>query len=113
MKPTHIPRSLALAGAMLGLAATSAMAVPTNYGLLTTVVPTVSAVNSQGGNFTAFDIGYVDPVTGYYYIADRSNAAVDVINGATNKIRGASRGRSLRRTERDDGAVGPRRRVRG
>lgn len=33
---------------------------------------------------TAFDISYTDPVTGNLYFADRSNASVDVISGATN-----------------------------
>jgi DNA-binding beta-propeller fold protein YncE len=33
-----------------------------------------------------FDISFVDAATGYYYFADRSNASVDIINGATNKV---------------------------
>jgi hypothetical protein len=65
------------------LGSTAAVAGPTDYSLLTTLAVPVSAVNNQGGNFTAFDISYADPVTGDYYFADRSNAAVDIINGAT------------------------------
>ncbi|HTR79600.1 MAG TPA: hypothetical protein VMH39_15885 [Gemmatimonadaceae bacterium] len=38
--------------------------------------------------FTGFDISFVDPVTGYYYVADRSNSAVDVVNGASNALIG-------------------------
>lgn len=67
-------------------AAVSALAGPVNYSLLTTVGVTPSAVNNQGGKFTGFDISFVDPVTGYYYVADRSNGAVDVINGASHTL---------------------------
>ncbi len=70
---------------MLGSVTTTAIAGP-DYTLLTTIAVPVSSANSQGGNFTAFDISYVDPLTGYDYVADRSNAAVDIINGATNKV---------------------------
>lgn len=74
--------------AALCLAASIApgVAAPTNYGLLTTITVPPSAVNSQGGKFNSFDISYVDPLTGYYYIADRSNASVDIVNGATNRV---------------------------
>lgn len=65
---------------------TLSFAAPTSYGLSTTIAIPVSAVNSQGGKFNSFDISYVDPLTGYYYVADRSNASVDIINGATNKV---------------------------
>ena len=40
------------------------------------------AANVQpGGAFSAFDISFADPVTGDIYIADRSNAAVDIFSG--------------------------------
>jgi len=81
-------RTLTIAAGFLGLGASAALAGPVNYGLVGTVGLPVSSVNNQGGNFTAFDIGYVDPLTGYYYIADRSNASVDIINGATNMVLG-------------------------
>jgi hypothetical protein len=44
-------------------------------------VPADSA-NNQGGAFNAFDISYADPVTGDIFIADRSNAAVDIFSGS-------------------------------
>ena len=62
------------------------LAATTSYALSTTITVPASAVNSQGGKFNSFDISYVDPLTGYYYVADRSNASVDIINGATNKV---------------------------
>ena len=34
-------------------------------------------------NSTSFDIGYVDPTTEAYYLADRTNNGVDAVNGAT------------------------------
>jgi PEP-CTERM motif len=85
MKPTAIARSFLLVGTMLGSATTAAVAGP-DYSFVTSITVPVSAANNQGGNFTAFDISYVDPLTGFDYVADRSNAAVDIINGATNKV---------------------------
>ncbi len=64
----------------------TAEAAVTNYSLLTTVSIPATAANNQGGKVTGFDISYVDPLTGIYYFADRSNASVDIINGATNKV---------------------------
>lgn len=72
--------SAALAGAV-ALAATTgpAAAVPfVPVELLSTITIPVSAENNQGGLFTAFDISFVDPTTGLDYVADRSNAAIDV-----------------------------------
>jgi len=61
-------------------------AATTTYNLLTTIAVPVTAANSQGGKFNSFDISYIDPATGYYYVADRSNASVDIVNGATNRV---------------------------
>jgi hypothetical protein len=85
VKPTAIARSILLVGTVLGSVTSIAVAGPA-YTLTTTITVPVSAANSQGGNFTAFDISYVDPLTGNDYVADRSNAAVDIINGATNTV---------------------------
>ena len=41
---------------------------------------------------TSFDISFVDPVTGNYYFADRSNASVDIFSGATNTFLGRAGG---------------------
>jgi hypothetical protein len=67
-------------------AAGTATAGPVDYSLLTTITITPTLQNNQGGRLTGFDISFVDPVTGYYYFADRSNASVDIINGATNQL---------------------------
>src|SRR5262249_41377921 len=44
-------------------------------------VPANPAVNPSG-NFSAFDISFADPVLGDIFIADRSNAGVDVFSGS-------------------------------
>jgi hypothetical protein len=75
-------RSTLIAFAASGLITASAVAAP-NYSLIDTIGLPDSGVNNQGGEFTAFDIGYVDALTGYYYVADRSNAVVDIINGSS------------------------------
>ena len=54
-------------------------------------VPADSA-NNQGGAFNAFDISYADPVTGDVYIADRSNAAVDIFSGTSLSLIGRATG---------------------
>src|SRR5262245_24076714 len=37
-------------------------------------------------NITSFDISFVDPVIGQYFLADRTNKAVDVVDTATNTL---------------------------
>jgi hypothetical protein len=44
----------------------------------------VSTVNGTSGAMYSFDISFVDPATGTYYLADRSNKAVDVVNAHTD-----------------------------
>ena len=70
-------RCALLAGAMLST--TIATASATTYALSTTIaVP--------GSTLGSFDISYVDPLTGIYFVADRTDASVDIINGATNQF---------------------------
>jgi len=52
-----------------------------------------SAANFQpGGVFTSFDISFADPVTGNIFIADRSNAAVDIFSGSSQIFLGRAEG---------------------
>jgi DNA-binding beta-propeller fold protein YncE len=44
------------------------------------------------GAFTSFDIGFFDPAAKNYYVADRSNASVDIISGSTLKVIGQAPG---------------------
>ncbi len=56
-------------------------------------VPADTTVNMQpSGAFSAFDISYADPVTGDVYIADRSNAAVDIFSGTSLSLIGRASG---------------------
>ena len=78
--------SLALAGLLTAtIAASPAMASPfIPYTLLTTIaIPSAGdTINpNPGGAFTAFDISFFDPTTRRDYVADRSNAGVDVFAG--------------------------------
>ena len=84
MNSVRTARSLLLAGTAFVACASGASAGPF-YSLLTTIAVPATAENNQGGAFTGFDISFAD-TTGYVYIADRSNAAVDIINGATDQI---------------------------
>jgi len=52
--------------------------------LLKTVPVPVTAANTTAGALYSFDISFVDPATQTYYLADRSNAVVDVVNAKTN-----------------------------
>jgi hypothetical protein len=50
------------------------------------------AANNQGGAFTAFDISFFDPASGNVYIADRSNASVDIFSGSSLTFLGRATG---------------------
>ena len=75
-------RATLMATVSLPLGITAASAA---YVLDTTIGIPATAANNQGGAFTGFDISFFDS-RGIYYIADRSNASVDIINGATNQV---------------------------
>jgi hypothetical protein len=57
-----------------------ALAEP-QLGLLTTI-------RIPGNPLTSFDIGFVDSSTGRYYLADRSNLGVDIIDTRSNTFIG-------------------------
>jgi hypothetical protein len=93
MKRESVFRSCMIAAAILCLAATSAIAGPTTYSLLTTISVPPDAANKQpGGEFTSFDISFFDPATRRYYVADRSNASVDIFSGASLSFLGRATG---------------------
>jgi hypothetical protein len=86
--------SVALAGAV-ALAATAgpAMAAVTFDTFIPVPALDPGVINMQpGGAFSAFDISYADPVTGDVYIADRSNAAVDIFSGTSLSLIGRAPG---------------------
>src|SRR5256885_13627157 len=54
---------------------------------LKTLVPVpVSQLNTTAGAMYSFDISYVDQATQTYYLADRSNKAVDVVDARTGQF---------------------------
>jgi len=81
-----------IAAAVLSVATFPAIAGPT-YSLLTTIAVPKDAANVQpGGAFTSFDISFFDPVTRLDYVADRSNASVDIFSGASLSFVGRATG---------------------
>jgi hypothetical protein len=48
--------------------------------------PTTAITLPDTQNITAFDISFVDPVIGEYFLADRTNKVVDVVDTAHNKL---------------------------
>src|SRR6201995_3779067 len=52
--------------------------------LLATVPIPGTASNTTGGNLYVFDISWVDQPSRTYYLADRSNAVVDIVDTTTN-----------------------------
>jgi hypothetical protein len=58
-------------------------------------VPPSSANLYPGGPFTTYDISFFDANTGFDYVADRTNAAVDVFSAQTNTFVGSVGGGTL------------------
>jgi hypothetical protein len=54
--------------------------------LLTTVPIPGTKANTTGGNMYVFDISFVDQKTQTYYLADRSNAVIDVVDARNNTL---------------------------
>src|SRR5258708_5347778 len=46
----------------------------------------VATIQIPGNPLTAFDIGWVDAVNHKYYLTDRNNRSIDVVDTTTNKV---------------------------
>src|SRR5262249_44089270 len=81
---------------LAGVVAMAATACPAGADQLThqTLIPSPSdTANVQpGGAFSSFDISFADPVTGNIFIADRSNASVDIFSGSSLTFLGRATG---------------------
>jgi hypothetical protein len=55
-------------------------------------VPADTANVQPGGAFSSFDISFADPVTGNIFVADRSNASVDIFSGSSLTFLGRATG---------------------
>ena len=64
-----------------------ASATPAQLSLLKTI-PINGTAGNRATKMFSFDISFVDPATGLYYLADRSNAALDVIDTKTDTLFG-------------------------
>src|SRR5216110_1919246 len=53
-----------------------------------TSVVKLAKIAIPGKPLRSFDISWVDAPTAHYYLADRSNAAIDVVNIQTNEVTG-------------------------
>jgi PEP-CTERM motif len=84
--------SVASAG-VIALAATASPAVANVVTTPTYIAVPSDAANVQpGGAFSAFDISFASAATGDVYIADRSNAAVDIFSGTSLSLIGRATG---------------------
>jgi hypothetical protein len=90
-KSLRVP-TLGLAG-VIAMAATAGPAVADELMLQTFIPVPADAANFQpGGAFSSFDISFADPVTGNIFIADRSNASVDIFSGSSLTFLGRAEG---------------------
>ena len=72
--------------AVLSLATNAAVAGDHAVRLLGTVPIPGTAANTAGGNMYTFDISWVDQGSHTYYLADRTNAVVDIVDTTTNTL---------------------------
>ena len=83
--------SVASAG-VIALAATASPAIAAVTFETFIPVPADTANVQPGGAFSSFDISFADPVTGNIFIADRSNASVDIFSGSSETFLGRATG---------------------
>src|SRR5689334_11093363 len=81
--PKAFWRTAAAVVSVLGSTALTSPALAT-YELTTIIQVPPSTLNQQGGKFVNFDISYFDPSTQLDYVADRSNASVDIFSAQNN-----------------------------
>jgi hypothetical protein len=77
-------KHLLSAGVIFITAAATTPSAQADYVLTGTIAVPASPNNSVGGVFSSYDISYFDPVTQLDYVADRSNAAVDIFSAVSN-----------------------------
>ncbi|MGZ5708165.1 MAG: hypothetical protein ACXWIJ_03200, partial [Burkholderiales bacterium] len=77
----------AIAAALIGFGAVPALAAPIYYDTGVHIpIPASPDNTNPGGAFTSYDIMWVD--NGLVYLADRSNASVDIFSAATETFVG-------------------------
>src|SRR5271165_1176370 len=87
------PIQIGLAALLVaGLGIGPALATPITLQKYIAVPADPTANKQPGGAFSSFDISYIDPVTGNDYVADRSNASVDIFSGSSLTYLGRASG---------------------
>jgi hypothetical protein len=81
-----------LAGVAMAAIAGPAAAQVDNTNPTLVPVPAGDPLVNPSGKFTAFDISFADSVTGDIFIADRSNAGVDIFSGSGLSLIGRAAG---------------------
>lgn len=71
---------------LMALCLTTGSVFAAPYAFLTSIPVPPSPDNSVGNTFQTFDISFFDPLTRLDYVADRSNASVDVFSSLTNSF---------------------------
>jgi hypothetical protein len=88
----HLTKSITAAGA-ISMAAIAGPAIAATLTFDTFIpVPADTANMQPGGAFSSFDISFADSVTGNIFIADRSNASVDIFSGSSLTFLGRATG---------------------
>jgi hypothetical protein len=94
-----------------GIAAAACVAITAaNLAYAGTGLVPKTAVSPAGGNpLASFDISWVDTVSGNYFLSDRSNKAIDVVNTTSNAVSqiGAGVFAGLNTTSCGNGCSGP------
>lgn len=67
----------------------------------------ISQIQVPGEPLDSFDISFVDQKTNHYFLADRSNKAVDIVDGATLKVTGQVPGFVGVPADKDNDLAGP------
>src|SRR5439155_26019731 len=93
---TFLPKNEQIAGMAIGAFAMLAMAVPAlaqEAPSKNEVFELKTAIQAPGGKpLVSFDISWVDPVLNRYFLADRSNNQIDVVNPTDNSITSIAHG---------------------
>src|SRR6202790_2835020 len=95
----------------VSLAATGAVAADCTFTQpLTTQTRCLTAVSIPGNPLRSFDISFVNPDRAEFYLADRSNSAIDIIDTETLKFKrflGGFAGVALKNGNVDSNHSGP------
>ena len=84
--------SLVLAGVVAVAATTGSAVADTLVPIAFIPVPADQANVQPGGAFSSFDISFANSVTGNVYVADRSNASIDIFSGSSLTFLGRATG---------------------